>query len=274
MVGSHATICRWSLVSHLDRLALLFENRRSHFPEILAEDLHPVGAREVGVEHLAEFGRVTAAWAVAAPHDPIGAEFLHRVFHLAGVRIGAGELEQHVLLRADDAHAELLTTQKNGGYAKVKGLEVSYNQQLTFLPGIWKGLGAFANATWMNARGNYGAGSAIALAPNPRVAGFNPFIANAGVSYIRSKLNLRASYNYRHRYLSSFNANESRAVYFAARPAVDVKTLYNVNRQFSVYLDVVNIFMRPDRETQFGYGRPQTTHLMRPQFFFGVNARM
>ncbi len=168
----------------------------------------------------------------------------------------------------------LLTTQRNGGYAKVKGLEVSYNQQLTFLPGIWKGLGAFANATWMNARGNYGAGSAIALAPNPRVAGFNPFIANAGVSYIRSKLNLRASYNYRHRYLSSFNANESRAVYFAARPTVDVKTLYNVNRQFSVYLDVVNIFMRPDRETQFGYGRPQTTHLMRPQYFFGVNARM
>ena len=165
------------------------------------------------------------------------------------------------------------STQANGGFAKVKGLELSYNQQFTFLPGIWKGLGAYANATRMLAEGNYGAGSAIALAPNPRVAGFNPFIANVGISYIRSKLSLRVSYNYRGNYLTGYNVNESRATYAHARPVVDVKTLYNVSRNISVYLDVVNVLMNPDRQTEFGYGRPQTTHLMRPQFFFGVNAR-
>ncbi len=166
-----------------------------------------------------------------------------------------------------------LTTQYNGGRAKVKGLELGYSQQFTFLPAPWNGLGAFANATRMQAEGNYGSGTAIALAPSPRIAGFNPFVANVGISYIRGRLNLRASYNYRDRYLGTFNANESRAVYFAARPTVDVKTLFNVNRRLSLYLDVVNVFMRPDRETQFGYGRPQTTHLMRPQFFFGANLR-
>jgi hypothetical protein len=40
-----------------------------------------------------------------------------------------------------------------------------------------------------------------------------------------------------------------------------------------VYLDVVNVLMNPDRERQFGYGRPQVTHLMVPQLFFGVNGR-
>ena len=99
------------------------------------------------------------------------------------------------------------------------------------------------------------------------------FIANVGISYIRSKLSLRASFNYRGRYLTGFNANESRATYAHARPVVDIKTLYNVSRTLSVYLDVVNVLMNPDRQTEFGYGRPQTTHLMRPQFFFGVNAR-
>ena len=166
-----------------------------------------------------------------------------------------------------------LTTQHNGGAARVRGIEVSYSQQFTFLPGIWKGLGAFANATWMEATGNYGTGSAIALAPNPRVAGFNPFIGNIGISYIRNKLNLRASYNYRDRYLVGFNANESRATYAAARPQLDIKTLYNINRHFSVYLDVVNVLMEPDRLREFGYSRPQTVHLMRPQFFFGINYR-
>jgi TonB-dependent receptor len=167
----------------------------------------------------------------------------------------------------------VLTTQANGGRAKVKGIEVSYSQQFTFLPGWMKGLGAFANATWMNSSGNYGSGTAISLAPNPRVAGFNPFIANAGLSYIQNKLNLRATFNYRHKYLLTFNANESRAVYAAERPTLDLKTLYNLNRRVSIYLDVVNVLMQPDRETQFGYGRPQTTHLMRPQFFFGMNLR-
>lgn len=166
-----------------------------------------------------------------------------------------------------------VTTQFNGGRAKVRGIEVSYSQQWTFLPGIWKGLGGFANATWMDAQGNYGAGSAISLAPNPRVAGFNPFIGNIGLSYIQSRVNLRATFNYRHKYLTGFNANESRAGYAAARPTLDIKTLYNINRRISVYLDVVNVLKEPDRKTQFGYGRYNTIHLMDPQFFFGVNLR-
>ena len=141
------------------------------------------------------------------------------------------------------------------------------------MPGVLKGLGAYANFTRMQAEGNYGAGSAIALAPNPRVAGFNPLVANIGLSYIRNSWSLRVSYNYRGQYLTGYNVNESRSTYAHARPQVDLKTLYNLNRRFSIYLDVVNVLMNPDRQTEFGYGRPQTTHLMRPQFFFGVNAR-
>ncbi|WP_414665087.1 TonB-dependent receptor [Horticoccus sp. 23ND18S-11] len=166
------------------------------------------------------------------------------------------------------------STQANGGFAKVKGLELGYSQQFTFLPGIWKGLGAYANVTRMQSEGNYGTGTAIALAPNPRVAGFNPFVANVGISYIRNPWSLRVSYNYRGSYLTGFNANESRSTYAHARPVVDIKTLYNINRSYSVYLDVVNLLMEPDRQTEFGYGRPQTTHLMRPQVFFGINGRL
>jgi hypothetical protein len=94
-----------------------------------------------------------------------------------------------------------------------------------------------------------------------------------GISYIRQRWNLRVQYNHLGKYLTGFNANESRATYAAERPTVDIKTLYNVSRNFSVYLDVVNVFTNPDREREFGYGRSQTVHLMRPQFFFGINAR-
>jgi outer membrane receptor protein involved in Fe transport len=165
------------------------------------------------------------------------------------------------------------TTQTNGGTAKVRGIEVGYSQQWTFLPGRWKGLGAFANATWMDARGSYGEGDAIARVPNPRMAGFNPFLGNIGLSYIQSRVNLRATFNYRHKYLITYNANESRAIYAAARPTLDLKSLYNVNRRFSVYLDVVNGLKQPDQERQVGFGRANRTFIMSPQFFFGVNFR-
>src|SRR5262249_28230387 len=112
------------------------------------------------------------------------------------------------------------TTQLNGGSAKVKGLELSYSQQFTFLPGFWRGFGAFANMTRMEAEGNYGSGATLGtgtagLAPTPKLPGFNPNIANVGLSYIRNKVSVRLQYNMRGRYLLTYNANESRQIYLS-----------------------------------------------------------
>ncbi|MBI4621687.1 MAG: TonB-dependent receptor, partial [Verrucomicrobia bacterium] len=119
-----------------------------------------------------------------------------------------------------------LTTQYNGGSAKVRGLELNYSQQFTFLPGIFGGLGAYANYTRMESAGNYGAGNAIAVAPNPKgkVAGFNPETANFGVSYIRNKVTVRLQYNHRARYLTTYNVVDSQLVYRIRRDTLDVKT--------------------------------------------------
>jgi iron complex outermembrane recepter protein len=168
-----------------------------------------------------------------------------------------------------------LTTQYNGGTATVKGLELNYNQQFTFLPGFWKGFGAFANFTKMEAEGNYGTGEALgSLAPTPKIAGFNPLNANAGISYIRNKLSLRVQMNHRARYLLTFNANESRLVYARARTTVGVKSSYRISRRFDVYFDVVNLLAEPDREREYGGGRPQAYSMMLPQLFFGINGRL
>jgi TonB-dependent receptor len=167
-----------------------------------------------------------------------------------------------------------MTSQRNGGSAKVKGIELSYSQQFTFLPGVWRGLGAFANLTRMSAEGNYGNGNAIALAPTAKIAGFNPFVANMGVSYIKDKVSVRFQYNMRGRYLSSYNANESRQVYLSARNTLDIKTVYHFSRRYDVYLDVVNVLQVADRQAEFNGGRPQTIGYLSRQVLFGINARM
>jgi len=168
-----------------------------------------------------------------------------------------------------------LTTQSNGGSAKVRGLELNYSQQFTFLPGIFSGLGGFANYTRMETEGNYGAGNAISLTPNPKgkVAGFNPETANFGLSYIRNKLSVRLQFNHRARFLSTYNVNDSQLVYAIRRDQLDLKTLYQFTPRLGVYLDVNNILKEVEAGTDIG-SRPQMRRLLSPAFFFGVNARL
>ncbi|MBI4625818.1 MAG: TonB-dependent receptor [Verrucomicrobia bacterium] len=175
-----------------------------------------------------------------------------------------------------------LTTQANGGYAKIKGVEFNYSQQFTFLPGWWSGFGAFANYTRMQVVGNYSTGGAIntgivagsPLAPTSEVAGFNPETANAGISYIKNRLSVRAAWNHNGRYLTGFSLTRSALTYSRARDVVDIKTTYQFSKKLGVYLDAVNIFAEADRASEAFDGQPRAIHKMGPMFFFGLNTRL
>ncbi len=168
------------------------------------------------------------------------------------------------------------TTQYNGGSAKVEGFELNYAQQYTSLPGFWAGFGVFANYTRMRTEGNYGAGNAISLTPNPvgKVAGFNPETANGGISYIRNNVTLRLSANYRTRFLATYNVIESRQIYRVARTQVDLKMLYTISKRFDVYLDVNNLLNTYDRQSEFLGGRPERIYWLSPSLIFGTNIRL
>jgi len=192
------------------------------------------------------------------------------IYNAGGQTIGSGEDNGF----GGQYAGYTVNTQANGGTGKVKGLEVSYTQQFTFLPRFWRGFGGFANGTWMKAEGNYGSGTAIGLAPAPKIAGFNPVNANAGISYINNKLTMRVQLNHRGRYLLTFNANESRQIYARKRTTLGVKTSYRFTRQIEGYFDVVNLRSEPDREYEYAGGRARVYSMLLPQFFFGINARL
>ncbi len=165
-----------------------------------------------------------------------------------------------------------LITSYNGGTAKVKGIELSYNQQFAFLPGRWSGLGAHATYTRMQTSRQYSSGGV--LTSTQEVPGFNPFVANAGFSYIRGGVTVRLQYNYTGRYLRAYNANDSRLQYNRARRTVDLRTRFNLSRRADVYLDVANIFNEPDTASEFGGGRPRQIKRMSPLLSFGINTRL
>ena len=198
-------------------------------------------------------------------------EIKNFIFTSGGATVGSGQDNGF----DGDYAGYALTTQYNGGAAKVRGIELNYSQQFTFLRGIFSGLGAYGNYTRMETEGNYGAGNAIAVAPNPKgkVAGFNPETSNVGLSYIRNKITVRLQFNNRGRYLTTYNAVDSQLVYRIRRETLDVKTMYQLTRGFSLYLDVNNVLGEFETGSDRG-SRPSQRRVLTPGFFAGVNARL
>lgn len=192
-------------------------------------------------------------------------EISNFIFTAGGVTIGSGPDNG---FNGDYAGFEL-RTQGNGGWAKVKGFELAYQQQFTFLPGWMSGLGVFANYTRMDTEGDYGTGKATT-----ELADFIPETGNLGLSYIRNAMSVRLQFNHQGRYLDSFNGNPAARQYRKARSALDIKTVYTLSRNFDLYLDVVNVTGEGDRVIEWGNGQPRVLHKMAPQFFFGINGRL
>ncbi|MBI4626421.1 MAG: TonB-dependent receptor [Verrucomicrobia bacterium] len=165
-----------------------------------------------------------------------------------------------------------LRSQANGGFAKIKGWEVNYRQQFTFLPGWLGGFGAFANYTWLDTKGNYGGTTVQTTGTLP---GFTPRAANVGLSYIRGKYNLRVAYGYAGEILSGFNAAPNLRNYRLASHRLDLKIKYRIWRNYDVYVDVYNL-NNDKQSTVWGvHDRPrQILDRNDPQIHFGINGRL
>jgi TonB-dependent receptor len=132
-----------------------------------------------------------------------------------------------------------LRTAANGGFARVRGLELNYQQQYSFLPGWLSGFGSYANYTHMETFGNYGEVTAPALS---ELAGFKPKVISAGISYSRLRFTGKIHANYVGRWLTTYAANPAQRVYREDITLVDLNLNYKLNRNLSVFCDVINLF--------------------------------
>lgn len=162
-----------------------------------------------------------------------------------------------------------LITSANGGFARYRGLELSYQQQFTFLPGIWKGLGLNANYTYLETKGDYG-GAAVSTA----VAGFKPRTSNVAISYRGKKLNLIAQWNWVGRWLVTNSNNAALLRYESPRTQIDLKSKYTLSRRLSLFCDLENILAEPLNENYLTYeDRAGQTRHTSPKIVAGVQGR-
>ena len=159
----------------------------------------------------------------------------------------------------------LLRTRTNGGWARIDGLELNYQQQLTFLPGALNGFGVYANATFLKTAGTYD--GTVVLHD---IAGFVKRSGNLGLSYIHG-FTIRTSLNHVGRTMTSFNNNPAQRQFLEPRSTVDVSLKYAYRPQLGFFADVSNVFNEKSF-TYMGLGyRPVNTQVYGARMTAGIS---
>ena len=135
-----------------------------------------------------------------------------------------------------------LTTQLNGGTARVRGIEYNYQQQLNFGYAWVRKIGVFANYTQLTSQGDYGTGTSQSV---NSLAEFVPKTWNAGVRFSHRSLRANLLVNYTGEYLWTYSADPTRLLYKHAFRNTTLSLGYALKPAVEFYCDVYNLFEKP-----------------------------
>lgn len=136
---------------------------------------------------------------------------------------------------------------ENGGDANVFGFEVSFQRQLDFLPGFWKGFGVYLNYTYTQTETTGVTDRETETLTLPGTAG-NMF--NASLSYETEKLVLRASLNATSDYLDEFGGDAFNDRYYDKQLFLDFNGSYAFTKKLRLFVELNNITNQPLRYYQ------------------------
>ncbi len=163
-----------------------------------------------------------------------------------------------------------LRSSSNTGTAKVRGIELDYRQQLTFLPGALRGLSVSANYTFLKTKGDFG-GSAVVS--DKDVSGFIPKTGNAGLNYDYRRFGLSVLANYTGDYLNNDATAQHRRIYRLSRTIVNIGAYYDLRPQVKIFCDLSNAFNEPQALYIGDKSRTQRLIYTGQALTFGISGR-
>lgn len=164
-------------------------------------------------------------------------------------------------------------TSLNAGNAVAAGWEFAYQQQFTFLPGLWKGFGASFNYTRIDTHGTRDGNRYLT---RNQVNGFIPHSANARLSWRYRKFTSQILYNFTGEHLTpnAYNfTNPALNLYRYSMKTVNLGFGYQYRPWLNFTVDATNIFNEP-QEFYIGYkDRERRTIINFVTVTVGVNGR-
>lgn len=133
-----------------------------------------------------------------------------------------------------------LRSSTNGGTATIKGWELSYQQQFTFLPGLLRGLSLMANYTVLETNGDFGGTTQLSTGS---VAGFIPRTYNLVPGWRYGRFSCRVRISYSSGYLDTYNATSPALnVYSMRRVLVSPSAAFDLRPALTLTCEVSNAF--------------------------------
>lgn len=127
----------------------------------------------------------------------------------------------------------------NGSDAILSGIEVQWQQALTFLPGALNGLGVYVNYTTTTSEAKY-------LDRKPTtLPGQAASVGNFGLSYERGALAARICANFHGKYIYEVGEDEDEDIWYADNTQIDLSASYRLKKNIRIYADVTNLTNTP-----------------------------
>jgi TonB-dependent receptor len=142
----------------------------------------------------------------------------------------------------------LLSSNVNGGDAKVTGFEAAYNQSLNFLLAPFDGFGVQASVTLVDSKANYFAGNRQI---KDDLVGLSKRSYNLVGYYEKGPISARLGWFWRSRYLSSIGSTSQAQAYIDAYGSLDGSLSYQITPQYAVTLEGSNL----TDEIRYVYGK-------------------
>jgi iron complex outermembrane recepter protein len=163
-----------------------------------------------------------------------------------------------------------IRTSRNAGGAVVQGWEFSYQQQLTFLPGLLKGLSVGANYTLLDSQGNFGGTVNLASGAIP---GFIPRAGNVSLAWRYRAFNVRVLYNQNAAHFLSLGSTPALNVYKTKVRNLTLGFGYQYRPWLGFTCDLTNALDEPvSRYTGLPHRLSQVV-INGPKLEVGVNGR-
>jgi TonB-dependent receptor len=133
----------------------------------------------------------------------------------------------------------------NGESATLTGLEIAYQQNLTFLPGFLSGFGVYVNYTYTASKATLKDRAGVDETEEIDLPGQAPHVGNLSLSYARGGFNVRMSGNYAGSYIEELDEDAESDRYINERLQLDATASYQVNDRFNVFAEFLNITDAP-----------------------------
>ncbi len=138
----------------------------------------------------------------------------------------------------------------NGGKGTILGFEVSWQQQLSFLPGFLDGLGLYFNYTYTKSTAEFTGRDGSTL---PGQAGN---VANFALSYQKYGFTGQVSLNYHSKYIFIIGKDADNDIYYKEHLQLDINANQEIYKGLSVYLQLMNLNNAPLHYYQGETSRP------------------